>query len=382
MSEINGVELRSCLSRQLAAFAWQGRRKWVLVSVLVLLAFGLYFQSTIRQLLIVQQINPTEKIQIHLGGFSPDNRMIVYDFCRAENCYAGLLDLQTGAVMKIVPPNSDEWWSSGSFSPSGKYLAFAVKRKSENSRWSQLGLFDLATGSLKMVTQSKALKEFPSFSHEEKQLIYAQANRERESGKTRFSDWDIYELDIESGQERRLTNYEFSLIGRPFYLADGKQFIFSGEAPSRFLGKVGAEAYHAYEDIYKENTIFIFGKKAKDTELQPAFVNGPYTCSPRISKDGQRIIYMGRSDELNRLAGQKTLGFAYDIFMLEGGQHRRLTNLGSSLSSYTMSLDGSLVAYISNLERKDNIQLWILDVNRNQSKQLEISLNVFPSTTN
>ncbi|MBU0484383.1 MAG: hypothetical protein KKB30_07715 [Proteobacteria bacterium] len=346
-----------------------GRWKWLLATGLFLIAFVLYLLTTTHNGLIGQVFQPTEKVKMRLGGFSPDNRLLTYDFCRGNNCYAGLLDLHSGKVTKLSPPDTDEWWSSGCFSPSGKYLVFVVNRKAENSRWSQLGLFDIATKSLTKLTHSQSLKEFPSFSPDEKRLIYAQANRERKSGQTRFSDWDIYELDIDTGQERRLTNYEFFLIGSPFYLPDGKKFIFSGDAPSRFLGKVGREANEAYKKLYQDNTIFILGNGAD--ELRPAFTNGQLSHSPKVSMDGKRIMYKATSQDLNRLAGQPTLGYTYDLFMLEDGRHRRLTNLKSSLRGMTMSSDGSLIAFFSEPEGNGEIELWLLDVLLNQSKRIE-----------
>jgi Tol biopolymer transport system component len=323
-----------------------------------------------------------EKIDMRVNGFSPDNQFLSFSYRQGSIFFSGLLDLHSGEVTKIVSPDFDEQWLSGCFSPSGKYLAYAVKRKSENFRWSQLGLYNISTKSFKILTDSEALKDFPSFSPDEKQLIYAQANVERESGKTRFGEWDIYKLDIESGQEERLTNNQFFLIGSPFFLPDGKQFIFSGANPLRFESKTGIitvenyskyrEAKAAYKDKYQDNTIFVFGPKM--TELEPAFTNGPYSVSPRISRNGKRIIYMARSDELNRAAGQSTDGFTYDIFMLEDGNHLRLTNLPLSLKSYTMSPDGSLIAYIwESYKQKEEAQhLRILIVDSNQTKDIDI----------
>ncbi|OGQ97828.1 MAG: hypothetical protein A2521_08685 [Deltaproteobacteria bacterium RIFOXYD12_FULL_57_12] len=370
MSRIKIVRTWPFFSKKEEPSVCLARWKWAIIFVLSWGAFVLYVQPAIRQFIVGMSSPQAEKIEMRLGGFSPDNRLLSYDVCRGKNCYAGLLDLHASDITKIVPPDPDEWWSSGYFSPSGKYLAFAVKRRSENSRWSQLGLYDIETASLKKLTQTQSLKEFPSFSPDEKRMIYAQANSERENGKIRFSCWDMYELDIDSGQERRLTDYQFFLIGRPFYLPDGKQFIFSGEGPSHFLDKVGIEASEAYEKKYQDNTIFILD--AKNAELRPVFSNGQLSHSPMISKDGKRMAYVARSDDLNRLAGESTLGYTYDLFMLEDGSHRRLTNLKGPLRSGAMSPDGSLIAYVSESERNGEVQLWILDVSQNQLRKIDI----------
>lgn len=362
---------RTSISQWFPAVARRGYWQWVLAIGLVLLTNASYSQANIFQWISDQSSPPVKKKEMGLNGFSPDNRLLSFDFCRDKKCFPGLLNLHSGEITKIIPPDPDEWWSSGVFSPSGKYLAFAVKRHSENSHWSQLGLYDMSTHAMKILTHTESFKEFPSFSPDEKRLIYAQANKERTSGKTRFSHWDIYELNIKSGQERGLTDYQFFLIGQPWYLPDGKQFIFSGEAPRSFEGKVGMDAYYAYEKKYKESRIFILGQE--NTELQPAFINGPLTDGPNISRDGKRIIYHARSDEMDRATGEKIGGSTYDIFMLEDGQHRRLTKLKYSFRSVTTSPDGSLIAYTSALERNGEPHLWLLDIARNESKEIEIA---------
>lgn len=350
-----------------------------LVFVLFLLFFGLNLPTLYPKLMggqLMSLFQSTEKFKIQLNGISPDNRFLSFDFYRGPTHYATLLDLHSGEFSKIVPPDPDEAWTDGYFSLSGKYLAFSVQRKSENFRWGNLGLFDISTATLKTLTHTQTLKGYPSFSPDEKRLIYAQPNRERESGRTRFAAWDIYELDIDSGQGRRLTNYEFFSIGQPFYLPDGKRFIFSGGTPFRFLGKVGQEAVDAYEEKYQENMIFILGQEA--TELRPILTNGQYTTSPSISKDGKRIAYKARSDHLDKEAGlPPTRGFGYDIFMLEDGHHRRLTKLKTYLHGMKMSPDGSLIAFVSDPERNGENQLWLLDVARNQLKRINITAKNF-----
>jgi Tol biopolymer transport system component len=315
-----------------------------------------------------QKSNKQAKIAI--GGFSPDNQLLSLDYCpNRQACYAILLDWRTGAVSKLTSPDPDQYWESGRFSPSGKYMAFSIKRKSDNFRTSQIGLYDVAAKSIRILTNTQTYKGFPSFSPDEKRLIFMQANRERESGKTRFSDWDVYELNIESKAVRRLTNYEFFLIDRPFFMPDGKRFIFSGEAPFNFVGDDGQKGHRAYLSKYQENTIFILGQE--NSGLQPAFTNGSVSISPRISRDGKRIAYVSRTNELDKLIGK----YNYDIFIFENGRHRRLTALKTSLTGMDMSSDGTMITFLSDPERNNENQLWLLDLSTGQYKRINVAEN-------
>lgn len=310
-----------------------------------------------------------DQTNFQINGFSPDNRYLSLDVCFKSDCQAILLDWQSGAFTRLEASDPDQAWTSARYSPSGKFLAVAVKRKSDNFRTVQLGIVDTKTKSLRVLTNTPTQKDAPSFSPDEKRLIFMYAGRERESGKTRFSNWDIHELDIATGKERPLTNFKFFLIGKPFFLPDGKRFIFSGEGPDRFLNKVGIDAYHAYQEKYQDNTIFV--RAPESTDLSPAFVNGKHSNGPRITRDGI-IAYVAITNEMDGVVGGY---FNYDIFLYANGKHRRLTNLKTILYGLEVSADGTLIAYISDPKRDRNKQLFVMSVADGKPIKIELPLD-------
>jgi Tol biopolymer transport system component len=310
-----------------------------------------------------------DQTNFQINGFSPDNRYLSLDICLKSDCQAVLLDWRSGAYSRLEPSDPDQAWTSARFSPSGKYLAVAVKRRSDKFRSAQLGVFELKTKTLRVLTNTPTHKDAPSFSPDEKRLIFMYAGQERKSGKTRFSNWDIYELDIETGKERPLTNFKFFLIGRPHYLPDGKRFVFSGEGPDRFHGKVGIDAYYAYQEKYQDNTIFI--RNHESAELSPAFVNGKHTNGPRITHDGI-IAYVSITNEMDGIVGGY---FNYDIFLYENGKHRRLTKLKTILYGMEISADGTLIAYVSDPKRDRNKQLFVMNVADGQPARIELPVD-------
>ncbi len=312
-----------------------------------------------------------DQTNFQINGFSPDNRYLSLDICSKSDCQAILLDWQSGSFTRLEPADPDQVWTSARFSPSGKYLAIAVKRKSDKFRTAQLGVFDLKTKTLRVLTNTPTFKDAPSFSPDERRLISMYSGRERESGKTRLSDWDVYELDIESGKERPLTNFKFFLIGKPFYFPDGKRFVFSGEGPKRFLDRVGIDAYHAYQEKYQDNTIFV--RSPESVELIPAFVNGKHSNGPRITRDG-RIAYVSITNEMDGIVRGH---FNYDIFLYADGKHRRLTKLKTILFGMEISADGSLIAYVSDPKQDRNKQLFVMNVADGQQKRIELPLDRF-----
>ncbi len=81
---------------------------------------------------------------------------------------------------------------------------------------------------------SMRLNNSPPFSPDGKLILFKRSAVKRQKPEYSYdqmppSRWDIYEIEVETGKERRLTNYEFYRISQPFYLPDGKRFIFSAE---------------------------------------------------------------------------------------------------------------------------------------------------------
>lgn len=269
-----------------------------------------------------------DPIDLTINGFSPDNRALSLDVCSKSDCQAVLLNWRSGEVTHIDPSGGDRLLTSAHFSPSGKLLAVAVYRNADEYRIAQLGIVDVEKNSLRVLTNTPTLKAYPTFSPDERRLIFLIAGRERERGATRFADWDVYELDIETGKERPLTNLGFFTVSQAFYLPDGKRFVFSGTRTNHELG---------YRPKYKDNTVFV--RDADSADLAPAFVQGKDSERPRITRNGD-IAYVAR----------KARWDGYDIYLYSGGEHRHVASFDNKFQSFVISADGTLIAYLAKRE--------------------------------
>lgn len=331
----------------------------------------LWFMGAINKIPFVK--DPPIKEKIHLSYFSPDGNTLYLDYCdTTRHCNIGQLDLQTQKVSLFVPQGTQDSIASPSSSDDGKQLAVVIKEAASNYETSQIGILDLGKNTYRAVTQSPTFKEWPTFSHNGKKIIYAQANRKRESGKTRFSEWDIYEMELATGAERRLTEFCFFLIDRPQYLEDNERFVFSGEAPGCNYPKPsrpGSRENYTLEDyettqqgradykkLYQDNTIFMM--TGAETILKPMFMNGPDSHGSIVSRDG-KIFFISRTNEMDN---SKEYNYNFDLFTYEEGKIHRLTNLKTYLSDYAISAHGERIVYLSDEQRNNNDVLWIMDV--------------------
>ena len=309
-----------------------------------------------------------EYTQISLGGFSPDGKKLLLSYCTNKPvCRFGTFDLRNKVFLEIVPRDPDQVWTPGGFSPDGSQVAISVLRNSDNGRFAQIGILHLDTKKLKELSKSPSQKTAPSFSHDGRKIIFAQSNRQRESGKTRFSNWDIYEIGIDDKNERRLTAFRFFAITPPAYLPDDRRFIFAGEAPSDYVSPLGDTGYKAYAAQFHENEIFVLAPTSEQI-LAPVITNGDMSSHPAISADGARIVYVARTDKQD---GVKTR-FTYDLFLFDGKEHRRLTRMNGVIRKITLSPDGDTVAFVrQGHESFTTRDLNLLDVRTNRLELLD-----------
>lgn len=353
------------------------KRRWMLLILAVVVLWiaykillALWFFGVVKMPLTK---DTPIKERIHLSDFSPDGNKLYLDYCDAtRHCNIGQYDLKTKKTSLFVPQGTQDAIASPSSSDDGKQLAMVIKEVSNNYETSQIGILDLGNNTYRAVTQSPTFKEWPSFSHDGKKIIYAQANRKRESGKTRHSEWDIYEMVIATGVERRLTDFCFFIVDRPQYLEDNKRFVFSGEAPGCNYPKPsrpGSRENYTLEDyettqqgradykkLYQDNTIFMMTDA--ETTLKPMFMNGPDSHGSVLSRDG-KIFFISRTNEMDN---SKESNYNFDLFTYEKGKIHRLTNLKTYLSDYAISAHGERVVYLSDEQRNHNDVLWIMDV--------------------
>lgn len=341
-------------------------RSLIAVLILLIALFG-EFRSALGE----------EYKSFQLGGFSPDVGQLVLTYCTDRPvCRFGIFDLRKKVFSELIPHNPDHVWESGSFSADGARVAISVRRRSEDGRFAQIGILNLGTMSLTELSQSQSFKTAPSFSHDGKKIIFAQSNRERESGKTRFSDWDIYELDVDGRNERRLTAFRFFAVSPPAYLPGNERFIFSGEAPKEYISPSGETGYKVYQALFRDNGIFVLPITGKQI-LSPFLTNGESSYLPVISSDGAKIIYTART---NKLDGVKTR-FTYDLFLFDGKVHKRLTRLDSLISDTVLSNDGGTVALVQQPHRRlSSRQLRLLDVRSGRIELLDPGRLGGPST--
>jgi WD40 repeat protein len=284
-----------------------------------------------------------EKDTISNLSFSHDGKKVVFDRCRNDGCQIQIYDLETGELAAYQSPHNERW-TMGRYADDGKRIAFSVFPIKPNDDLDlgnmEIAVMDANGKNFKKVTTGPGAKLYPTFSHNGKKILYACAARIRESGKTPAADYDAWEVNLETGEQTRLTHFEYFNMGNLTYFPDDERFIYDGYRPGIY------EDLRSYPDEegfrVKMGELERQGKriggvvvmKGKELIKNPyVFPEQTFPQQPLLSKDGSVMIYEKSQSG--------------DFYLYSSDVKHRYVGGGGFVNSAAISPDGELLAMIA-----------------------------------
>jgi Tol biopolymer transport system component len=247
-----------------------------------------------------------------------------------------------------------------------------IGHKEDPANW-QIAVMDPDGKNVRKITNTTGLKIYPSFSHSGGKIIFARADVIRTSGGTPAADYDVYEVDVETGRETRLTHFKFFQMSNPYYFPDDKTFVFWGESPFAYPAIPNSDRNPAVmkkinkelQSKYKYNSIYVM--QANEKELKPYLVMPEYQKKfkdyvavsessrlPSLNADGSVLIFMSIGYKPDGSADWDQL-YQYSA----DGNHRCITHLyKATIWSQAVSPKGELVAIVYGELTKNKIVLY------------------------
>lgn len=318
-----------------------------------------------------------KEVNMGLPNFVPGNNdLIVFDYSTVFWSKIATFNLKNEEFKKFDNIQIKQV-TFPTFSPDGKRIAFLgaldeyghnrniYVMNADGSGMRQLTKFDFTRQKDGNLETSNFVKGI-SFSSDGKRIIYAKARFKRERAYplqgTMNTAWDVYEVDVATGKERRLTKYDFYEMSWPYYMPDGKRFIFSAEGPVNAKGK-GPKGFREYEELYQKNFIFIMD--GISNELIPAFTYESNSSKPCVMADGAIIF-------LSEISAKNSPKSTQDIFIYKNGQVMRLTQLNSWIDLATISSDGKYIMF----SKRSDKNTYIMNSDGKGLKEIKIPLNL------
>ncbi len=156
------------------------------------------------------------------GAFSPDGRYLVGAFgIGEEHTDIYEVDLETQKVSPIAPHEQWDWLPS--YSPDGSTIVFNSYRVEGQS---QVFLFDRETGALRQMTDFPGYDAHAEFSPDGTKILFHRMLARKEEG---GYDFELFVIDIESGEERQITPGSDFEESYGSWAPDGKHVVFSSD---------------------------------------------------------------------------------------------------------------------------------------------------------
>ena len=275
-------------------------------------------------------------------SFSHDGKKVLFDRCREEGCQIQVYDLEAGELAAYQSPKSERWTMARQ-SYDGKKIVFSVIPIVENDlnmKQMQIGIMDIDGKNYKKLTSDPFPKIYPTFSHSGKKVLYVKAGRIRKQGRTPASDYDAWEMDIETGKETRLTQFKYFNMSGVSYFPGDEKILYQAEGPFAFpgldlpddinkaLAMIGQEA--AKRKIYIVGLLTIKRGDLFPESPYNLFEKGHPPIRPLLSKDGTKLFF--------EAAGRSGKYYLYS----PDGNHKLVHHAGS-VSSAAISPDGKFI---------------------------------------
>ena len=304
-------------------------------------------------------------------SFSPDGKRIIFDRQKGKGPYlVNVYDLETGMLSAYQSP-SDERWSMARYSFDGKYIVLCIYNLNGISLQFdkiQIAIMDPEGKNMRKITDSEGPKVLPSFSHSSEKIIFNKASKIRESGKTPAADFDIYEVDIRTRKETRLTWFKFFAMDPPYFYPDDETIIFGAYAKPLMYPDIDENDHKANWErqrflvekdkkrgrILPNNDIYVIKKGA-------VVLPNPFVCDidgitdPLISRDGKHIYFCGTARKPDGIYAEGHQFYQYSV----DGKHRRLTYITppSNIYSAALSPDEQYLAIVTGANESRIIKL-------------------------
>jgi Tol biopolymer transport system component len=332
------------------------------------------------------------KVYIVLPDIALDNNTLLFPYYSVFESKLATYNLSTGEIRKLDIPGIRHCIEP-SYSRDGKQIVFT----GSNDEWQGEKSFKIMNTNLYIInsdgTGLQQVSHFPvnkrkygepgevkvcddaSFSPDGRKLIYKCAAMQRQkawpSEGTMFSWWDIYEMNISTGVERKLTDFAFYSMGSVYYLRDGKRFVFSGGGPLKLI--TASKNNENAADKYRENQIFIMD--GVNNVYKPLFTYGSHADVRAIAHD-DTILFVS---DLNKSDGGTTAPPVCDLFLRKpDGSIRRITNMQNENYFARISPDGSRIIFSKNYELSN----WLINSDGTGLQEIKIPMEKLETLKN
>ena len=228
----------------------------------------------------------------------------------------------------VVPPHNDQ---NPAWSPDGEKMAFTSQRAGNQEIWLVTLNSDRPLGAEAgkpfQVTSSPGLDQYAAWSPNGRRIAF-QSNRDK--------NWEIYVIDADGTNKRRLTNHRASDT-TPDWSPDGREIAFVSSRDGNL-------------------EVYVMDRSGNN---QRNITNHAFTdTNPSWSPSGKKITFSSYRDDSEEIY----------VMDADGKNQRNITNHPSADSNPSWSPSGGTIAFQSN--RDGNLEIYVMDTSGDNQRRL------------
>ncbi len=266
---------------------------------------------------------------------------IIYIFCITLLLisFETVGQIKTKSITKLTNIESSyPYWS-----PDGSMIVFQSNRTDINN--TDIYTMTLDGKDLVRLTTAQGYDELPIWSPDGNQILFSS---------TRDGNYEIYIMDTDGENQRNLSNHA-GYDSHPNFSPDGKTIIFNStrDMPN----------HDEIMSFTRESNVELYEMDLDGTNVNRVTNYFSWDTYPDISPNGNKIVFRRRT--VDTVMGKEIGNSEVFIANRNGDEAYNLSNHPAYDGWPAWSPDGKKIAFASDRERKENWQIYIIDVDGN-----------------
>ncbi len=321
-----------------------------------------------------------EQFTFRRPSLSYYNDKLLFTSCREDESFnakeCAIIEYDIQKKSSRIVKKGKESYEGAVYSWDGKRIVYAVPKAGVSSniflmdadgKNNEQLTFDTNKDSKEISTLTGRIKKAiwnvsPSFSPDGTRIIFKRASIIRRHTVTKLPApgcFDVFEISIHDKRIRQLTDYGFYKMSKPFFMPDGKRFIFSAKGATKNCE--GCDPKTDNENIYMMD--------GTNNNLHPAFVYGQTALNPSVARDGT-ILFAAVLDAKEGPVSRNALYLKRGTTITKiTGLHRHKSDPDSSIS-----FDGTRVLYEDYATKENRTIVTYFAMNTDGSALSEVRL--------
>jgi hypothetical protein len=296
--------------------------------------------------------------------FSSDGTKFVLTMHGA--CKIGVYDMGRESMVYLVPPKGMAVYGA-TFHPQSDTVAFILARQVESGVIDyQLAISRIDGTGLKVLTSSDTRKRFPSYSFDGAKIVFEGSER-CNAGSAKHCWSDIYEFDLESNKEARVSTWNALQVGPAHFLSGNKKIV------TPIIGDLhpkGSDAIPVEMKLGSDHQVFIV-EVGDSARYQQLALDTRTASSPKPLPSGE-IAFISKVNEDEKIQDS----YIYDVFLWSRAGIRRLTQSNRYIQDYAITNSAKSVLIVTEADTfspQCGLLLW--DVARGTGRKLKCDVN-------